>query len=171
MTNSVGMRDNFLNLSQFSPISELQSESRVEQTPSFACLKVWSNVRSLLHTLMITCEMKQPGALVKDVRKIPLEYSNLSASVAAQGTGCQHRAAKSCKIWPSSGKTWTICLSFWHLLRSILSSFNKNKACFACQASWLILVMALVKHKEFLDKKELPLKTLKNVNGTRSLQV
>lgn len=39
--------------------------------------------------------MKQPGALVKDVRKIPVEYSNPSTSVAAQGTGCQHRAAKS----------------------------------------------------------------------------
>lgn len=115
--------------------------------------------------------MKQPGALVKDVRKIPLEYSNLSASVAAQGTRCQHKAAHSCKIWCSSGKAWTICLSFWHLLLSILSSFNKNKACFACQASWLILVTALVKHKELLDKKELQLKTLKNVNRTRSLQV
>lgn len=120
---------------------------------------------------MITCEMKQPGALVKDVRKIPLEYSNLSASVAAQGTCCQHKAAHSCKIWRSSGKAWTICLSFWHLLLSVLSSFNKNKACFACQASWLILVTALVKHKELLDKKELQLKPLKNVNRTRSLQV
>lgn len=97
MTNSVGMRDNFLNLSQFSPISELQSELSVEQTPSLTCLKVWSNVRSLLHTLMITCEMKQPGVLVKDVIKIPLEYSNLSASVhraRAASTELQ-RAAKS----------------------------------------------------------------------------
>lgn len=56
-------------------------------------MKVWSKVRSLLHTLTVTCETKQPGALVKDVRKLPPEYSNLNTSMAAQGTCCQHRAA------------------------------------------------------------------------------
>lgn len=71
--------------------------------------------------------------------------------------------AQSCKIWHSSGKARPIHWSFWHLLLRVLSSFNKNKACFACRASWLSLVTALVKHKELLDKKELQLKTFKNV--------
>lgn len=33
MTNSIGMRDNFLNLSQFSPVSKLQLKLTVEQNP------------------------------------------------------------------------------------------------------------------------------------------
>lgn len=167
MTNGVDLWDNFLNLSQFYPVSKLQLKLTMEQN---SLLLVWRcGARSWLRTLMITCETKRPGVLVKGVWKVPPENSNLDTSVAAQGTRCQHKAAHSCKIWHSSGKASTICLSFWHLFLSVLSSFNKNQACFACQASWLILVTALVKHKELLDKQELQLKPLTNANRTRSL--
>lgn len=68
------------------------------------------------------------------------------------GHRCQHEAARSRKVWHSAGKARAVYCSCWHLLLSVLRSFNESKACFACQASWLILAMALVKHKEMLDK-------------------
>lgn len=46
----------------------------------------------MLHTSVITCEMKQPGVLVKAVRKMPVEHRALNTSEAAQGAA----ATRSC---------------------------------------------------------------------------
>lgn len=51
----------------------------------------------MLHTLVITCEMKQPGVLVKAVRKMPVEHRALNTSEAAQG------AAASAKLHVAAG--------------------------------------------------------------------
>lgn len=51
----------------------------------------------MLHTLVITCEMKQPGVLVKAVRKMPVEHRAPNTSEAAQG------AAASAKLHVAAG--------------------------------------------------------------------